>query len=90
MKLGTVMKEFRRLSGLSSTEMHERTKFSRSYISAVENNKTNISTSVLEQYAEVCGVRPSQILKIQEDSEEFSLDDRTVKANIVKTLYPSD
>ena len=90
MKLGTLLREFRHFSFISSAEMHELTGFSMSYIYAIENTRKSISTRVLEEYAKACKVKVSQILKIQEDSEEFHWDDRTIKIKIVQTLYPSD
>lgn len=91
MKLGKVLKVFRTSTGISALEMHRITGFSRSYISSIENDqRKGISMRVLEKYAEVCGVKPSKILCIQEDSEEFNWDERTVHVKVLKTLYPSD
>ncbi len=92
MKLGKVLKVFRKLSDISAIEMHRKTGFSRSYISSIENDqRDSISMKVLEKYSEACAVKPSNILRIQEDSEEFNWDEKTLYIKVLKTLYyPND
>ncbi len=88
MKIGTLLKTFRELRGIDRNEFHNESGFSRSYISAIENNKKeNPTTNVLQMYAKICDVRVSTILRIQEDSERYSWDNKETVKKVGEALY---
>ena len=88
MNLGNLLKIFRCLRVIEREEFRIKSGFSQSYISAIENDKRKIiSSNVLEKYAQICKVRPSVILRIQEDSERYSWDKRKTIQKAGEALY---
>ena len=57
-----------------------------SYISAVENDKKKPSSSLLEKYGKILGVRPSTILYFAEENQEQDLNYKEALLFILKNL----
>lgn len=57
-----------------------------SYISAVENDKKKPSSSLLEKYSKILGVRQSTILYFAEENQEQDLNYKEALLFILKNL----
>lgn len=84
---GKVLKFFRQMAGYTVEDLIKASGLSRSYISALENNKKNESIRVLEVYAKIANVKVSDILKIQEDFETENWDLIKLRQEIAKAIY---
>lgn len=69
MKIGTKLKELRKLHGYSQTGMALKLGIAGSYLSDMENNKAPISTKILEQFSLIYN-RPISVLLFQGLSRE--------------------
>ncbi len=78
--IGEVIRQLRRQSSLTQTELGG-TRFSKSYVSAVERTKITPSTEALHFFAEQLGQSNDFFIKLRQDIEE--------KGQLFSTLQPS-
>lgn len=69
MKMGSKIKELRKIKGLTLADLAQLTGFTRSFLSQVENDKTSPSIASLIKIANALGVIPSQLF-FEERGEE--------------------
>jgi len=62
-KLGTNIKRIRAKKRLSQSDVYKKIAMDRSYFSAIENGKKNVTIGVLEKLADALGVPVSDLLK---------------------------
>jgi transcriptional regulator with XRE-family HTH domain len=62
-KLGTNIKKIRTIKKMSQGDICRKLKMDRSYMSAIENGKKNITLAVLEKLAGALDVAPNVLLK---------------------------
>ncbi len=62
-KFGNKLKEVRLKKGISQEKLAELCDLHRTYISAVERGKRNISIVNIEKIAKALGIRPSQLVE---------------------------
>jgi len=62
-KLGANIKKIRIIKKMSQGDICRKLKMDRSYMSAIESGKKNITLAVLDRLAEALGVAPHALLK---------------------------
>lgn len=62
-KLGANIRRIRIKKGMTQGDICRRLDMDRSYMSAIENGKKNITIAVLDKLANALGIFPSELLK---------------------------
>ncbi|MBI4085771.1 MAG: helix-turn-helix transcriptional regulator [Candidatus Liptonbacteria bacterium] len=62
-KLGANIRRIRIKKGMTQGDICRRLDMDRSYMSAIENGKKNITIAVLDKLANALGILPSELLK---------------------------
>lgn len=66
---GAKIKEYRKQLGLSQEAVAEKAGIHRTYVSAIENGKTDLSLSIADKIAKALGKKLSQVIAEVEQSE---------------------
>jgi len=70
--IGDVLKRTRAIYGYKASEMSSMLGISNSYLSEIENNKKQPSLELLQNYANVFGIKLSSLILLSENFEEAS------------------
>jgi transcriptional regulator with XRE-family HTH domain len=81
--IGEAMRLIRVIEGIKAITMAKELGISPSYLSLIENNKKRPSIELIEKFAEVIGVRPSQVMFFY---EELDNDSNVSKDNKLSSL----
>jgi transcriptional regulator with XRE-family HTH domain len=80
------MRLIRLTEGIKANRLAKELGISPSYLSLIENGKKRPSVEMIEQFARVIGVRPSQIMFFNEELDDSSKN--TSKNDIVERMRP--
>ena len=85
--IGEAMRLIRIINGIKANIMATKLEISPSYLSLIENGKKQPSIDIVEKFASLIGVRPSQIMYF---SEELSIESGNQEKNgmITKLTRP--
>jgi transcriptional regulator with XRE-family HTH domain len=70
MMIGDVLKRTRAIYGYKASEMSSMLGISNSYLSEIENNKKQPSLDLLQNYANIFGIKLSSLILLSENFEE--------------------
>ena len=85
--IGEVLRLIRVIEGIKANDMAKKLGISPSYLSLIENEKKRPSVELIEKFAGVIGVRPSQVMFFYEELNNPETTNSNILPKMTRPLF---